>query len=719
MRHLSNAALCLLMCAVASAALVDDHGFRARPVPGAGPGAAPAGASRLPAEWRALGPFGGDVSVVAESTATADVVLAGVAPSGSSGGTMYRSTDGGATWTTVAGFDVSAYDVEFTPAGTAFAGTDDGVWRSTDEGVTWAELSLGIGINDTVFEIAIDPSDAAAVWAGIADHSGAQTSNVLRSTDGGATWANATPPMGSPMGCRGIAVNPSDSDHVFAAFGGAFGGGQVWRSTDGGTTWLDRSAGLPSNPMNDVVHDGATVFVGGGQRFGSQYAGVYASTTDGASWTALHDGTWPLRVATDVLLDPSDSSMILVATEGAGLNRSTDGGTTWAIGIGGTADSTLNSVRFAPADIATIYLGASSIGVVLSTDGGTTFNPSSVGIGQLEVHSVASNGLDPQELAVAFQGLNDGGVYSSTDGGQTWTLEGCPPTRYNRVRFAPGGLLHAISDGPSTVAPEALYRREANGDWTYLGPNQGTAYESQLYALRFSTNDPDLILMGGNDFGVAGWEGTVWRSTDDGQTWTKEYESVQSDEKVSDIEIVEDGTDTVMLASFYDFAATPDAGALRSNDGGQTWVKSSTGLAPDGRPYALSPSPAGIETFLLAAGWPNSGLYRTTDSGQTWIATGFSGNDLRDVACHPEDAAVVYSAQNGSPPVLRSTDGGSSFSAFDEGLGTVLPYELFYATGSPSRLLLATGTGSWARTVEQPLFADGFESGDTSVWARP
>src|SRR5437016_4729502 len=255
----------------------------------------------------------------------------------------------------------------------------------------------------------------------------------MRSTDGCATWANRTPPLAAPISGRGIAVDPGDSNTVIAVFGGDFGGGQVWVTTDGGDSWTDRSAGLPDNPMQAVVYDGNRLLVGGGQLFGSENVGLYQSTDLGATWTPLHDGTWPVLVV-------------------------------------------------------------DAIAVV------------------------------PDELAEAFQGANNGGVLSSTDGGTTWQIESAPPTRYSAVRFAPDGTLYAISAGPSTVAQEGLYRRENNGSWTPLGPDQGPLYESDLDTMRFSVNNPNLILLGGADFGVAGFEGTIWRSTDAGQSWTKVYE---------------------------------------------------------------------------------------------------------------------------------------------------------------------------------------------------
>src|SRR4029078_1848076 len=123
------------------------------------------------------------------------------------------------------------------------------------------------------------------------------------------------------------------------------------------------------------------------------------------------------------------------------------------------------------------------------------------------------------DVALAFQGANNGGVFSSSDGGITWSLESAPPTRYSAVRFAPDGTLYAMSSGPSTVAPEGLYRREPNGSWTSLGPDQGDLFESDLDTMRFSVNNPQLILLGGADFGpVQSSEGTIWRTTNAGET---------------------------------------------------------------------------------------------------------------------------------------------------------------------------------------------------------
>jgi photosystem II stability/assembly factor-like uncharacterized protein len=344
--------------------------------------------------WFSLGPPGGDVFDAAVSTTDANIALAGIAPDGSFGGTLYRSTDAGNNWSEVLPLDgISVFDIEFAPDGSAYIGTQDSVRRSTDGGITWTLLNLGIGLNDQVFDVALDPSNPLNIWAGITDASGSQPVNVMRSTDSGATWSNRTPPLAAPMSCRGIAVNPSNSNSVIAVFGGDFGGGQVWTTTDGGGSWTDRSAGLPNNPMQAVVYDGTRLLVGGGQLFGSENVGLYRSTDVGATWTPLHDGTWPVLVVGAIAVDPNDAQTILVATDGSGVNRTTDGGGSWEIGIGGTNALAGRSLRFRPGSSTELLLGTSSLAVFRSTDGGDNFVQSSEGISELNLFSIDASPL--------------------------------------------------------------------------------------------------------------------------------------------------------------------------------------------------------------------------------------------------------------------------------------------------------------------------------------
>lgn len=670
-----------------------------------GGGLLPAPDADLPADWSRLGPDGGDAFAVATSPVNPDLVLAGTAPRGSFNGNLYRSTDRAASWTRVPQLEgISVFDLAFTPAGDVYAATIEGVWASTDAGVTWTQLALGIG-SASAHAITVDPSNPSVLWAGIGDAIGSQAVNLIRSTDGGATWTDETPPLPGPIGGSGIAVDPTDSDTVIATFAGAFGGGQVWVTTNGGLTWADRSGGLPGNPIDDVVYDGSRLLVGGGQLFLSQHVGLYSSADLGSSWAPLHDATWPIASIDAIAVDPNDPATILVASDANGVHRTTDGGDTWQTGIGGSQSLAGRSLAFAPGSSSELLLGTSSLAVYRSTDGGDNFTQSSDGINEIDLTSVAANPQNPAELAISFVGQNDGGVLSSTNLGASWDLEPVPPTRYSSVEFAPDGTLYAISDGPTTIAPEGLYRRDAGG-WVSLGPDQGSLFESELTVVRFSETDPGLIMMAGGDFGVAGTEPAIWRSADAGETWTRTYEpSISAD--VTDLNIVPDGTDQLMQATWFTFTNGPVGGALRSTDGGQSWADSNTGL-PGGffRDSRLCGSPSDPDTAYLSywTSFSAGTIFRTTDAGQSWQPTGYNGPRIVDLACDPVDEQVLYLSQSGTTPVvLRSADQAASFQPYATGLEAVtVPRNLAFTQGG-TELLLASRQGSYLTALREQV----------------
>ncbi|QDV04912.1 Xyloglucanase Xgh74A precursor [Planctomycetes bacterium Poly30] len=671
----------------------DDQGNRAaayRASPTGDPNGAIENRS-VAGSWSALGPFGGDIFDVAASPQSGSIVLAASAPSNGGGG-LYRSADGGSTWDEVTSLSGTAcYDIEFTIDGVAYVGTLGGLMTSADAGVTWTHLPFGFGVNQQTFEVTVDPQNSQRLWVGVADALGNQLANVVRSDDGGQSWVDLTPPSVAGQSVRAIAVDPSNSNRVVIGIGGGFSGGGVWTTTDAGASWTNRSAGLPGNPMNDLAFDGTRLLVCGGQAFGSQFVGLYESTNFGATWTALHDGTWPSLVLNDIELGAVGT--IFVASGGAGVFRSVDGGTTWTFGVGGTSGFTVNEVSTFPQSTSAVLLGATSNAVWRSTNAGSSFAPSSAGIAALDVYSVASNPLNPFELAIAFQGLNNGGVYTTTDGGSRWTLASLPGTRFEAVDFAPDGTLYAISDGPTTIAPEGVYRRA--GAWTSIGPDQGSVFESELFAMAFSQSDPALILAVGSDFGVAGFEPTVWRTTDRGASWTKTYEGVQQDfYDVIDVEIVQDGTNQTALASYRALDGSQLGGALRSTDGGMTWAASGAGLPAVIRPESICPSAASPNRFFLADQASAGGVYETTDAGLSWQPTGFNVPTAR-IESSPVDGNVLYITTSAAPRFRKSTDGGATFGAYGTGAADAGFARDLHVSITGEELFAATTNGTW------------------------
>lgn len=684
-----------------SGVMADANGNRAgSSSPASAVGAESGTGPTAEAGWSLLGPPGGDIFDVAASPVDQQIVLAGFAPNGGFGGALYRSGDGGATWSEVPALrGVSVFVIDFADDGTVYAGTMDGVWVSTDGGVSWVALNLRIGLNDQVLALEVDHANPSVVWVGIGSGLGTQQNNVMRTTDGGLTWVNRTPPLPGALSGQAVALDPDDSGTAVVGFDG----GMLWVTTDGGATWTDRSAGLTNGPVMDLAYDGTRLLVGGGQLFGSQFLGLFQSTDLGQTWTALHDSTWPVPVVEGVAVDPNDSDTILVATASSGVHRSTDGGATWQIGIGGTSGLSGRSVSFVPGNSGEVLLSTSTRAVFRSADGGDTFAQSSTGIAEIDLHSVSANPTDPDELAIAFQGLNAGGVFTTVDGGTTWSVEPVPPTRYGAVGFAPDGTLYALSTGPTSVAQEGLYRREADGTWTLLGPDAGPLFESDLESMVFSADDPDLIVLVGADFGVAGNEATVWRSADRGQTWTKTYEG-PGGQVVLDVEIVAGGTAQEMVASIADRSGSRLGGILRSQDGGSSWSPSSLGL-PGGQFWEprICASSSDPHVIYVVAGLSigTSNVFRSSDGGVTWLPVGATvTGTATDLACDPADGQMLYMLLTNTPRVARSVDAGVTFTPFGDGLdGVRQPRTLAFA--GTSGLLLASGRGSYGRAIER------------------
>ncbi|MCY2960988.1 MAG: hypothetical protein NTY35_12560 [Planctomycetota bacterium] len=675
--------------------LQDPQGQRTIAQRARGESAVPVPNSALIANWQALGPFGGDIEDVQVSPIDPNLVLAGLAPSSGGGGAMFRSTNGGASWNNVATLDgKSVYDIAFAPDGTAYAGTIDGVWKSVNGGASFTNLPLGIGLNDQVFEIDVDPSNPLTLWCGVADALGGQPVNVMRSTNGGTTWTNKTPPLAQPTSCSTIAIDPANPLRVFAGFRGFGGGGQVWVTTNGGTSWTNRSAGLPGTPVNDLEIAGATVYVAGGQLFGSQNFGLFSTVNDGVTWSQRHDGTWTNLVSQDIAIDPNNANTLYVATAGNGLYRSTNGGSAWSLAVGGTGSLSVNAVGFAPGSSSTLYTGSASNAVWKSSDSGANFAASSTGIGALDVYSIASNPLNESELAIAFQGLNNGGVYTSTNTGATWSLAALPGTRFQHVRFSPQGTLYAISDGPTSIGAEALYRRTGSS-WTSIGPDQGTLFESELFSLRVSQNDPNFIVAVGADFGVAGFEPTVWRTTNGGALWTKVYEGATPNRPLQDVLTRALSSDTVWLASYVDFSGGGAGGVLRSSNSAVTWAPSNTGLPAAMQGFSITESPS-VGIFVSnSASASGPGVFRSFDQGLSWSSTGFIGQ-VYEVVANPFVPSDVYIAQSGAVRVSASTDSGATFTAFNTGLAsTDFPRDLQLAPGVGTGLLYAGTIGSY------------------------
>jgi hypothetical protein len=240
-------------------------------------------------------------------------------------GGIYESRDGGLSWklTDIPWTNMQGWrTIAFAPADskTVYAGSGafgsagsfnnelpaSGIYRSTDGGTSWTAANDAFTQDAQITDLAVHPSDPKVVYAA------SPANGIFKTSDGGASWRwlGTFPTHARPLS---VAVHPTQPDIVL--LGMEFGG--LYRSEDGGATWQMIAAGLPPessitsivfNPVNpDQVY------------FGDHFSGFYRSTDAGKTWLVTNEG---LRTrAVNQLAISTDGMHLYAATEGEGVFR--------------------------------------------------------------------------------------------------------------------------------------------------------------------------------------------------------------------------------------------------------------------------------------------------------------------------------------------------------------------------------------------------------------
>jgi photosystem II stability/assembly factor-like uncharacterized protein len=323
--------------------------------------------------------------------------------------------------------------------------TGGGVWKTTDAGTTWHNVSDGHLTEGSIGAVEVAPSDANVVWVGTGSdglRSNVSTGRgVYRSTDAGRTWTHVGLALAGQIGA--IRVDPRDPSTAYvAALGNAFAPNRergVYKTADGGRTWarvlhLSDSTGAvdvelePGNP--DVVY--ASMWRAERKPWtivsGAREGGIYRSADAGRTWAKLGGGLpTGLFGKSNVAVSAANPARVYALVEakpGSGLYRSDDRGATWRLV---NAQATLVTRPFYyttlaadPTDADVVYAGAE--GFFKSTDGGATFRPFETPHG--DNHDLWINPRDARLMVQA----NDGGANVSLNGGRTWSTQYNQPT---------------------------------------------------------------------------------------------------------------------------------------------------------------------------------------------------------------------------------------------------------------------------------------------------
>jgi photosystem II stability/assembly factor-like uncharacterized protein len=561
----------------------------------------------------------------------------------------------------------------------------DGIYKSTDGGVTWLEKSLGLPSDKTVKwghlyanVLTMDPNDPNTLYVPI-------QGKIYKSTDGAERWFESSQGTSFPAcgtngdNIAGILIDPQNSNHLFAGTIASGCTGGLFESTDGGATWTQISGGNvittglgndawalamdPTDPRRLYLGSVKQVFLlsgDGGHTWRSVYPsravnssrvvavdpssprrvllgngnGLFISRSFGRRWSAPRlpgEDIWSIQFA------PSDPRIIYLTANAGGLYKSTDGGQGWQ--NLGHADKFPQSLAIHPLNPDIVYIGSAGAGVHQSLDGGRTFVARNEGLPfKAQAQTLIRH---PHDGNIFYTSIFANGLYKSLDRGQSWVRIG-----------ADAAVVNGFHLTINPVNPEILYggdraiRKSTDGGRTWteiLNPN--TAF---FRSFALDPNNPDTL------FTVDSANLTMYKSTNGGGTWAVK----RSFRPISSVHVVEsivvDPTDSNRVyAASYDFL-------WKSTNGGETWRRVTKGLTE-------IPVANWVDAITIDPVTPNvvyiatraNKIFKSVDFGETWSATSFVGLTPGKVTIDAQDHNTLYVAT--SQEWFQSTDGGATW----------------------------------------------------------
>lgn len=587
--------------------------------------------------------------------------------------------------------------------------TGGGVWKTTNDGQDWYNISDGDFDVASIGGIDVANSDPNVIYVGTGSacmRGNIQTGRgVYKSTDGGDSWSFVGLPDAGLIGK--VAVHPKDPEVAYvAAVGQPFGDNEqrgVFRTTDGGDNWekvlyVSDSTGVVDLALNP--NNPREIYAGlwNGQRkpwtmiSGSTEGGIYKSTDGGDNWERLSDGL-PNGVVgkTSVTVSPSDPSRVWALVEAprpnGGLYRSDDRGKTWT-----QVNDNRKHLQRAwyythiyadPKDENTVY--SLNTRFYKSVDGGKSFEAKDVPHG--DVHDLWLNPEQPDRMVVG----NDGGAQVTVDGADTWS------TMYNQ----PTAELYSV-----TVDDEFPYRvygpQQDNSTIRLPAWSEGTVHPKTNWTsvggcetgpVALHPDRPHLIYSGCYGGHLSRWNEETGQSRNVmvypqlqlGQAPRTLRERFQWN---SPIEVSPHDPDVVYHASHR---------IWRSTDQGMTWNRVSDDLTTDTEEHQdfsgepITKDNTGVEVFntvfsLQVSPHSAETIWAGTDDGRVWLSRNEGGQwneitpealpeygTVQRIEVSPHDPGTAYIAvhryrlDDWAPYVFRTTNYGDSWSRIATG----------------------------------------------------
>ena len=294
------------------------------------------------------------------------------------------------TWLGPQGADVEVIVCDPVVSGVIFIGTQEGVYKSTNSGNSWAVANEGL-VYGKVLDLAMNPITPtiiyAATWGG---------EGVQKTINGGDSWQ---PPQGPlyPL-IRSLAIDATDTNIIYAGSGNweAYGG-WVFKSQDGGITWTETSPEF-TNALAIVVdrEAGDNIYIG------TMSVGVMKSIDGGQSWFSANNGLVSQQVNV-IAMDPSNTNVLYAGTKD-GVFKSTDSANTWIAVNQGLTNLYVNALAVDPVNTSVLYAGTRG-GVFKSTNSGASWKAINRGLTNLEIQALV---VDPFNPYILYAGTDEG-----------------------------------------------------------------------------------------------------------------------------------------------------------------------------------------------------------------------------------------------------------------------------------------------------------------------
>jgi photosystem II stability/assembly factor-like uncharacterized protein len=458
---------------------------------------------------------------------TVFVAVGGSGVHGVGGNTgIWESTDGGLSWTntttsisTTEGFS----DVEIDPTdpqtlyaavGSIRGSAVNGVYKTTDGGATWSAAgNFPMGVGDGRITVAVAPTDTQTLYAMISGSGQAGTTlgrvvAVMKSTDGGTTWVALpnTPDLENGWYGLPLAVDPSDVNTVYAASGGS----HIVESVNGGQSWFGLEIGADGTGPHPDHH--AFAFDANGKLIDGNDGGIWRlDNPDGRSlqWTDLNTSL-QLTQYIGIALDPTNADIAYGGSQDNGTSKFTDA-LAWQLVAGGDG----GFVRVDPSNPNVVYHEFNNISLERSENGGLTWTRKTSGI----------NTNDPSPFYVPFVldsanpsrlVLGTNRVYETTNRGDFWRAISTPGSN--------GWTVSSNLDSVATTPADINTIYASAGGHIFVTFDDGQSWQQrdipgvvdQFRDLQIDPADPLTAYAVRERFGG----GHVFMTTDGGVNWT-------------------------------------------------------------------------------------------------------------------------------------------------------------------------------------------------------